>query len=100
MWRGFSAVSATLAPLLFFAGSAWAVELNEASQAELERLKGIGTSLSQKLLDARTERPFADWNDLLQRVPGVGVATARRLSAAGLTVRGAPYETVAPKSTR
>lgn len=98
MWRGFTAVSATLAPLLFYAGSALALELNTASQAELEQIKGIGTALSQRLIDARAERPFDDWADLLERVPGLRAASARKLSDGGLTVQGKPYEIVTPKS--
>ena len=98
MWRGFGAVSATLAPLLFYAGSALGLELNTASQAELEQLKGIGTTLSERLIETRAERPFDDWADLLRRVPGLRAASARKLSAAGLTVQGKPYESVTPKS--
>ena len=98
MWRSLTGTSATLAALLFAAGPALALELNTATQAELEQLKGIGTALSQRLVDARAERPFDDWADLLQRVPGLRTASARKLSAAGLTVQGRPYETVTPKS--
>ena len=98
MWRSFSAALATLAPLLLFAGSALALEVNTATQAELEQMKGIGTALSQRLLDARAERPFDDWSDLMRRVPGLRAPSARKLSAAGLTVQGRPYETVMPNS--
>ena len=98
MWRSLSAAPATLAPLLFWAGSALALEVNTATQAELEQMKGIGTALSQRLVDARAEHPFDDWADLIRRVPGLRAASASKLSAAGLTVQGKPYETVTPKS--
>jgi competence protein ComEA len=68
------------------------VEVNTASQADLESLKGIGPSLSGKLLDERQRAPFTDWADLLRRVRGIGRSSAARLSSAGLTVNGAPYE--------
>lgn len=74
------------------AASARIVELNTASQAELERLRGIGVSLSERLLTARAEARFRDWADLLQRVPGLGRAGARRLSHQGLRVDGVAYE--------
>jgi competence protein ComEA len=59
------------------------VEANTATRAELESLPGLGPALVQRLLAAR---PFADWSDLMRRVPGVKAAAARKLSAAGLRV--------------
>ncbi|HEY0956763.1 MAG TPA: helix-hairpin-helix domain-containing protein [Roseateles sp.] len=64
------------------------VEVNTATRAALESLPGLGPSLVQRLLDGR---PFKDWADLMQRVPGVKAATARKLSAAGLRVAGAEF---------
>ncbi len=77
--------------LLAVASIAAALEINTASQAELESLKGVGTVLSAKLIKARSVQAFTDWSDLMKRVPGVRAATAARLSAGGLTVAGAPY---------
>ncbi|RZU02640.1 ComEA family DNA-binding protein [Rivibacter subsaxonicus] len=68
-----------------------AAEVNTASQAELERIKGIGPALSQRLLDERAKAPFSDWADLQKRTGGVKAAAAQRLSAAGLTVNGSAY---------
>ncbi|MDR7332429.1 helix-hairpin-helix domain-containing protein [Roseateles asaccharophilus] len=65
-----------------------AVEVNTATRAELESLPGLGPSLVQRLLDGR---PFADWADMMKRVPGVKAATAQRLSAAGLRVAGTQF---------
>jgi competence protein ComEA len=83
----------TLAALLLSiaAASACALDVNTASQAELEQLRGIGVALSQRLLDERAKRPFADWADLLARVPGLGPKQAARLSAAGLRVGDLVY---------
>lgn len=72
---------------------AQALELNDASQAELESLRGVGVELSQRLLDERRQRPFADWADVATRVPGFGPRLAERLSAQGLRVGGRPYRT-------
>lgn len=74
------------------AGSAWAAtEVNRASQAELETVKGIGPALSAKILAARQQAPFKDWADLQQRVAGIGAGNAARMSQAGLTVGGSAY---------
>lgn len=69
-----------------------APEVNRADQASLEKVKGIGVSLSGRILQARKLRPFRDWNDLIRRVPGIGITGAIRLSAQGLTVNGLRYE--------
>lgn len=68
-----------------------AVDANKASQAELETVKGIGPGLSAKILDARKTGQFKDWNDLVDRVGGIGAGNAARFSQAGLTVAGAAY---------
>lgn len=71
---------------------AWAApDVNQASQAELESLPGIGPAASGRILEERQKRPFKDWADLIGRVKGLGPASAARLSAAGLTVEGMGY---------
>ncbi len=67
------------------------VDVNTASQAQLESLRGIGVALSERLLEERGRRPYTDWNDLAARVPGVGPKLAERLSAQGLRVGGRPF---------
>lgn len=73
-----------------FAG-AGAVDVNQATQAELETVKGIGPAMSSKILAARKSGPFKDWDDLVQRVSGMGPGNARRMSEAGLRVGGAGF---------
>jgi competence protein ComEA len=68
-----------------------AVDANKATQAELETVKGIGPGLSGKILDARKAGAFKDWNDLVDRVGGVGPGNAARFSQAGLTVNNSTY---------
>jgi competence protein ComEA len=77
--------------LALAAASSAALEINTASQAELEQLRGIGVTLAERMLDERAKAPFADWADLRARVPGVGSKQAARLSDAGLRVAGQPY---------
>jgi len=84
------------ATALAFAFNAFAaVEANQASQADLETVKGIGPGLSTKIIDARKAGPFKDWTDMVDRVPGVGAGNAARFSQAGLTVAGTPFQMAA-----
>lgn len=83
-------IAAALAALAF---NAWAaIDINSASRAELETVKGIGPGLSAKILDARKTGEFKSWADMVERVPGVGAASAGKLSKAGLTVNGAAFD--------
>jgi len=77
-----------------------AVDVNKASQGELETVKGIGPAMSTKIIDARKTGPFADWADLQTRVKGVGHGNATKFSADGLTVNGKSYAAAAPKVTK
>lgn len=68
-----------------------AVDVNQASQAELESVKGIGPAVSARILEERKKATFKDWADLIDRVKGIGPGNAVRYSEAGLTVAGAAY---------
>jgi len=87
----------TLLLALMSAAAFAAVDVNKASQAELEAVKGIGPTMSTKIVDARKAGPFADWSDLQSRVKGVGPASASKFSADGLTVNGTSYSAAAAK---
>jgi len=69
-----------------------AVDINKASEADLDGIKGIGPSLSGKILAERKKAPFKDWGDLIERVKGVGPASASKFSAEGLTVNGNAFD--------
>lgn len=90
-------LSAIVLALCVAAASA-AVDINKADQAELEKVKGIGPSLSQRILDERGKRAFKDWADVIERLKGVGAGSAARLSAGGLTVGGNAYAGAASRS--
>jgi competence protein ComEA len=78
---------------LFVAGVAFAaVDVNKASEADLDGLSGIGPATTQLILKERKKGEFKDWADLMQRVKGIGEARAAKLSAAGLTVAGTSYK--------
>jgi competence protein ComEA len=88
MIRNFIALLLTLFALSAFA----AVDVNQADRAALETVKGIGPGLSAKILDARKAGNFKSWDDLVDRVGGVGPGNAARFSQAGLTVGGAAFD--------
>ena len=68
-----------------------AVDVNQASQAELQSVKGIGPGLSGKIMAARQASSFKDWTDFVDRVSGIGPGNAGRFSQAGLTVGGKTF---------
>lgn len=70
----------------------WALDINEATEAQLDAVRGLGPASTARILQARQESgPFKDWADLMQRVKGIKSATARKLSQAGLTVGDKTY---------
>lgn len=73
------------------AGSFAAVDVNRATVAELDGIKGVGPSLSRAILAERKTAPFSSWQDLINRVRGVKEATAIKLSNGGLTVQGQSF---------
>lgn len=92
-----------LCALLLSLAPAWALaaaDVNRASQAELESIKGIGPAMSARLLDERKKAPFKDWSDLIGRVKGLGPGNAARLSEAGLTVNGSRFSGAAPATVK
>jgi len=66
-------------------------EANSASQADLERVRGVGPGLSEAILAARGQAPFVNWNDFIHRLSGIGPTRAWHLSMAGLRVAGQAY---------
>lgn len=79
-------VFATAASLV--ATAACAVDVNQATRAELEAVRGLGPGLVGTILEERRKGPYKDWRDFVDRVKGIRQATAVKLSAAGLTVGG------------
>jgi competence protein ComEA len=83
----------TLLFLLGLLAPAWALEVNQATEAELDGLRGLGPAFTRRILAERSLRPFADWPDLMRRVSGMGDVTAQKLSAQGLTVNSQSLST-------
>jgi competence protein ComEA len=55
-----------------------AVDVNQASEAELDGIKGIGPAMSARILQEREKAPFKDWADLIERVQAFGRGPARQ----------------------
>ena len=64
------------------------VDVNKADAAALDGVKGVGPSMSRKILDERAKGEFKDWADLQHRVKGIGDKKAVKLTEAGLVVNG------------
>jgi competence protein ComEA len=65
-----------------------ATEINQATEAELDSVKGLGPASTARILEARSRGLFKDWADLMRRVKGIKPAQAAKLSEAGLRVNG------------
>jgi len=85
---------------LFAAAAFAAVDVNKATPAELDGIKGIGPAIAGKIVDERKKGNFKDWNDFVERVKGVGEGSAAKLSAEGLTVNGQAFKGAAPAPTK
>lgn len=85
-----------IAALLSAGAALAAVEINKATEADLDGLNGIGPATTQSILKERKKGEFKDWADLMQRVKGIGEARAAKLSAGGLTVGGTSYKDKSP----
>lgn len=58
------------------------IDLNTAPEAELGLLPRIGPTLAKRIVEEReTNGPFADLDDLAERVRGIGPRTVERVGA-------------------
>lgn len=89
----------TIVAMMYAAVCFAAVDVNKATAAELDSIKGIGPSISTKIMDERKKGNFKDWNDFVERVKGVGEGNATKFSAEGLTVNGATFKGMAAAPT-
>jgi len=77
-----------------------AVDVNKATAAELDGIKGIGPGTSTKILDERKKGNFKNWTDFIERVSGVGESNAAKFSAEGMTVNGEAFKGAAPAAKK
>jgi competence protein ComEA len=96
MWKKFLAVLVMLCAAASFAA---VVDVNKATAAELDSIKGIGPGISSKILDERKNGNFKDWQDFIGRVKGVGETSAAKFSTEGLRVNGKTFKAAAATKT-
>ena len=73
------------------------VNINTATEAELQTLKGIGPTRAKAIVDYRTKHgPFKTVDDL-EKVPGIGPATMKQIHSE-VTVSGAAKTDTPTKS--
>lgn len=86
------AITVTIPMVSLLVGAAWAqVDLNQATEIELDGLKGLGPATTRQVLDERQKAPFRDWPDVMQRIKGIGPKKAASLSEQGIRVQGQAY---------
>jgi competence protein ComEA len=76
---------------LMCCNTALALDVNQANEAELDSVKGMGPALRAKVLKARAQGPFENWADLMQRVSGIRHNKAQQFSEQGLTIDGQAF---------
>jgi competence protein ComEA len=81
-----------LAAALYAVASFAAVDVNKASAADLDGIRGVGPALSTRILDERKKGNFKDWDDFISRIRGIGENNAPKFSSAGLTVNGESFK--------
>jgi competence protein ComEA len=81
-----------------FVCMAAALDINKASEAELDSIKGLGPATTAKILDERKKSLFKDWSDFIVRVKGIGEKKAKQFSAEGVTVNGSGFKASPPAS--
>ena len=86
MWQKILALATLLS-----AAACFAMEVNTATEAELDSINGIGPAMSGKILAERQKGNFKDWPDLMARVKGVRDKNAAKFSNQGLTVNDAAF---------
>ena len=63
------------------------INVNTATQSELESIKGIGPSKAKTIIAERTDGGhFQDANDLQKRVRGIGMKSVEKMVDNGLTI--------------
>ena len=71
--------------------SVFALEINQANEAELDSIKGMGPAMTRRVLIARAEKNFTNWKDLMSRVAGIAKAKAQQFSDQGVLVNGQSF---------
>lgn len=80
-------VAAAVSAIAVSPGSWAAINPNSASAAELETIRGIGPSMSSRIVAERQKNgPFKSPQDFARRVAGVGPKKLKAFQEAGLQI--------------
>lgn len=60
------------------------VNFNTASFDDLRRIINVDDDIARQILDLRAKRPFSGWDDLVDRVKGIGENNVKEIQAQGL----------------
>ena len=82
---------ALLLSALHTGATAQTLDIAQASEMDLDGLRGLGPATTRQILQERERQPFRDWKDLMKRSTGIGPKKATQLSEQGLRVQGRPY---------
>lgn len=75
---------------------ATAVDVNSATAQQLQEIKGIGPKMAGVIIEERTRGGrFESFDDISERVKGIGPKKVASLQSSGLTVGGGPAATAA-----
>ena len=85
---------------LLAASTVAAVDVNQATESELDGIRGIGPGITRSILVEREKAKFSNWSDFIQRVKGMGAKSAVKYSAQGLTVDGNAYTSKESSATQ
>lgn len=77
-----------------------AVDVNKATDAQLDSIKGIGPVTTKLITMERKKGDFKNWQDFIDRVKGVGEKSAVKLSENGLTVNGESFKGAVAKEDK
>lgn len=64
------------------------VDLNQATRAEIEAVRGVGVELAERVLSARAHGPFRNWGDARRRVKGLGKRAMAGFAEANFHIAG------------
>ncbi|GAB2910185.1 hypothetical protein GCM10027278_33890 [Paralcaligenes ginsengisoli] len=89
-----------LATGLTLSATALAVDVNVATQAQLQEVRGIGPKTAQIILEERARGgKYESFDDLAVRVKGIGPKKAATLQASGLTVGAGALPSSSPAAS-
>ena len=86
--------------MLYAAVAMAAVDVNKATDAQLDAIKGIGPVTTKLIVTERKKGEFKSWQDFIDRVKGIGEKSAVKLSENGLTVNGQAFKGAAMKEEK